>query len=416
MLNKLLHLMEQAEEKFKPGKPLEKLYPLFEMHETILFTSRTRTPSHAGPHSRDALDSKRLMFTVVIALQPCLLFGIFNTGAQALAAEGFAYTPIDAIVRGLFHVLPIIATTFIVGGIWEVLFAIVRKHEVNEGFLVTGMLFPLTLPATIPLWQVALGITFGVVIGKEVFGGTGMNILNPALTARAFVFFTYPASISGDLVWNAGLRIPEFAKVVIPHGEKWVDGYSGATPLAAAFNAPNGPGTAVEALNNFSSAGVSYDWSSMFLGTIPGSIGETSVLACLLGLVVLLVAGIASWRIMVGCVIGVVITAGFLNVLAGPDNNPMLHLPASYHLVMGSFAFGTIFMATDPVSAAITAKGKWIYGICIGGLAVLIRCVNPAYPEGMMLAILFMNVFAPFLDHLVVQENVKRRQERLAAA
>ncbi|HBU47694.1 MAG TPA: NADH:ubiquinone reductase (Na(+)-transporting) subunit B, partial [Myxococcales bacterium] len=190
--------MEQAEEKFKPGKPLEKLYPLFEMHETILFTSRTRTPSHAGPHSRDALDSKRLMFTVVIALQPCLLFGIFNTGAQALAAEGFAYTPIDAIVRGLFHVLPIIATTFIVGGIWEVLFAIVRKHEVNEGFLVTGMLFPLTLPATIPLWQVALGITFGVVIGKEVFGGTGMNILNPALTARAFVFFTYPASISGD--------------------------------------------------------------------------------------------------------------------------------------------------------------------------------------------------------------------------
>ena len=416
MINKLLHMVERVEEKFKPGQPLEKLYPLFEMHETILFTSSTRTPVHAGPHSRDALDSKRLMFTVVIALQPCLLFGIFNTGAQALAAEGVDYNILEAMLRGLFHVLPIIATTFVVGGFWEVLFAIVRKHEVNEGFLVTGMLFPLTLPATIPLWQVALGISFGVVIGKEVFGGTGMNILNPALTARAFVFFTYPASISGDLVWNAANRLPEFAKGLIPHGEKLVDGYSGATPLAAAFNAPPGAGSGVDALNSFSSAGVSYEWSSLFLGTIPGSIGETSVLACLLGLVILLITGIASWRIMIGCVIGVVVMAGILNALAGPDNNPMLHLPASYHLVMGSFAFGTIFMATDPVSAAITAKGKWAYGICIGALAVLIRCVNPAYPEGMMVAILFMNVFAPFLDHLVVQENVKRRKERLAAA
>lgn len=415
-MKKLLHILEQAEEKFKPGQPLEKLYPLFEMHDTILFTSSTRTPTDSGPHARDALDSKRLMFTVVIALQPCLLFGMFNAGAQALAAEGYNYTLLEALIRGAFYVLPIYAVTFIVGGIWEVLFAVVRKHEVNEGFLVTGMLFPLVLPATIPLWQVALGITFGVVIGKEVFGGTGMNILNPALTARAFVFFTYPASISGDLVWNAAGKLPDFVKGVIPHGENLVDGYSGATPLAAAFNAPNGAGSAVDALNNFNSAGVTYDWWSMFIGTIPGSIGETSVIACVLGLGLLVLTGIGSWRIMTGCVVGVVGMAMFLNAVAGPDNNAMLHLPASYHLVMGGFAFGTVFMATDPVSAAITDRGKWVYGIGIGVLAVLIRCVNPAYPEGVMLAILFMNVFAPFIDHMVVQGNVKRRQQRLATA
>ena len=394
-LNKLRPLFEK-------GGRLDKLYPLFEAQEGFLFVPPARTRD--GAHVRDALDTKRLMTMVIIALIPPLLFGFYNTGYQFYAYQGGATGAAAAGVAkcalvGIRHMLPIIIVSYLVGGLWEVLFAVVRKHEINEGFLVTGLLFPLTLPPTMPLWQVAVGVSFGVVIGKEVFGGTGMNIFNPALVARAFCFLAYPSRISGEEVW----------RVV---GGQAVDGYSGATPLAVAI----GHGTStpvVEVLNQFGAHGqyADYSWWSMFLGRIPGSMGETSALAILLGAIFLIVTGIASWQIMVSCVLGAVATSGIFHHFT-TDPSSILALPPQYHLVMGGFAFGTVYMATDPVSAPATTLGKWIYGFFTGAFAIMVRCVNPAYPEGMMLSILFMNAFAPFIDYCVVNRHMARRMRR----
>jgi Na+-transporting NADH:ubiquinone oxidoreductase subunit B len=392
----LKELLHKNAHHFAKGGKLEKLYPLWEAQETFLFTPSATTSQ--GPHVRDGLDSKRLMMTVIWALIPCVLFGAYNTGLQAAMASGRpAATPLQLLTDGLLTILPIIFTSYAVGGLWEVVFAVVRKHEINEGFLVTGLLFPLVLPPTIPLWQVAAGISFGVVVGKEIFGGTGMNVLNPALTARAFLYFSFPAQISGDKVWIAA------------------DGVSGATALAHAASTPQG-GNAVEHLiASTQNLDYHHDLMSMVLGTIPGSIGETSALACLLGAFVLIVTAVGSWRIMVSCLGGAWLTALLFNQLAGPNLPGFFSLPAHYHLVMGGLMFGAVFMATDPVSATRTQTGKWIYGFLIGALTILIRLVNPAYPEGVMLAILFMNVFAPLIDHFVVQVNVNRRMRRVKA-
>ncbi|MEZ4237873.1 MAG: NADH:ubiquinone reductase (Na(+)-transporting) subunit B [Myxococcota bacterium] len=379
-------------------------WPLFEGAETFLLTPAEKTEQ--GAHVRDRMDMKRLMIFVVYALLPCILAGWYNIGRQAFVAEGVPdWSVLDAILRGGWHMLPIIVTSYAVGGAAELVFCIVRKHEINEGFLVTGILFPLTLPPTTPLWMVALGIAFGVIIGKEVFGGVGMNVLNPALTARAFVFFAYPAAMSGAKVWDvAGKPWPPFGPT-----HAVIDGYTGATPLLAVASADPGP-NAVHALD---AAG----WSlwDLAMGNIPGSMGEVSAVAALIGAVFLIVTGIASWRIMVGCVIGLVLGALLINGFAGPTSPAMWYLPPQYHLVMGGFAFGAVFMATDPVSGSATQIGRWIYGIAIGVLCVLIRAVNPAYPEGVMLAILFMNVFAPLIDYYVVRAATRRRAARLAA-
>ena len=294
---------------------------------------------------------------------------------------------VACLVHGALYYLPVLIVTFAVGGTWEVVFAIVRGHDVNEGFLVTGMLFPLILPATIPLWQVALGISFGVVVGKEVFGGTGMNVLNPALTARAFVFFAYPAELSGDAVWIAA--------------QTSADGVSGATALARATL--DGAGGVTEA----------YGWWDAFIGTIPGSMGETSTLACLVGAALLILSGVGSWRIMLSVTVGTFAMATLLNIV-GSATNPFFEVTPAWHFVLGGWAFGTVFMATDPVSAPSTLRGHYVYGLLIGMLAVLVRVVNPAYPEGMMLAILFMNLFAPIIDYVAVQANISRRQARHA--
>ncbi|KAA3615630.1 MAG: NADH:ubiquinone reductase (Na(+)-transporting) subunit B [Calditrichaeota bacterium] len=392
---KFLHdLIEKQKPLFDKGGKLEKYFPIFEMTETILFWTNARTKS--GPHIRGGLDTKRYMMMVVVALLPMTLFGMYNTGLQHFQAVGEVASFMDAFMFGFWQVLPLIIVSYAVGGFWEVLFAIIRKHEVNEGFLVTGLLFPLILPATMPLWQAAIGISFGVVIGKEVFGGTGMNILNPALTGRAFLFFAYPGKISGDKVWIA----IDSAK------DKVIDGFSGATPLLAATSAEGNQSAATAV----SEAGFSV--MDMFYGFVPGSWGETSVLAALIGAAILIVTGVGSWRIMLSVVLGGMAMGTLMNMLAGEGSSPILSLPAYMHLLMGGFALGTVFMATDPVSAAQTSTGKWIYGFLIGLLAVLIRAVNPAYPEGMMLAILFMNVFAPLIDYFVVQANIKRRLSR----
>ncbi|GJM44046.1 MAG: Na(+)-translocating NADH-quinone reductase subunit B [Gemmatimonadota bacterium] len=373
---------------FQKGGKFEKLYPLFEAKETFLFV-----PPHTAKgrvHVRDAMDIKRLMSTVVVALIPCILWGMWNVGYQKLLAQGDPTPLLACLGHGAWHMLPIILVSYLVGGICEVTFAIVRKHEINEGFLVTGMLFPLVCPPTLPLWMVAGGIAFGTIIGKEVFGGTGMNILNPALTARAFVFFAYPAHMSGDAVWSAA----------------GPDAVTGATPLAVAA-AAHGPGV-VTALG---AQGITYRDS--FLGLIPGSMGEVSALACLIGALILVGTGVGAWRIMISMIAGGLAGGFLMNASAGATSAGIMHLPPHWHLVLGGFAFGTVYMATDPVSAAATHTGKLIYGFLTGVLAVLIRAVNPAYPEGVMLAILFMNVFAPLIDHFVVQSNVKRRLARV---
>jgi len=384
--------LEKHEHHFKKGGKLEKFYPIWEAQETILFSLPKGTSK--GPHVRDSLDTKRLMIMVVVALVPALLFGAYNTGLQDALALG---KPTDQIVplfgAGMMTILPIIIVSYAVGGFWEVLFAVVRKHEINEGFLVTGLLFPLILPPSIPLWQVAVGISFGVVIGKEVFGGTGMNILNPALTARAFLYFSYPVQISGDKVWTS----------VLPT----VDGFSGATPLAKAAQTHLG-GNAVESLTQ-----AGYTLKDLVVGTIPGSIGETSVIAILIGAALLLITGVGSWRIILSVLVGAFITSVGLNQVAGDSLPGILSLPWQHQLSMGGLMFAAVFMATDPVSAARTQIGKYIYGFLIGVLTILIRLWNPAYPEGAMLAILFMNVFAPLIDHYVVQANIKRRLRRV---
>lgn len=392
---------------FEKGGKLEFFYPLWEAQFTGLFTPGevTRTASHV----RDGLDNKRLMITVVIALVPCILMAMYNTGYQAQLAIAQGAAPLDTWQTWLFQALglsydfknpilnvlvgagqylPIMAAAMATGGIVEPLTAMIRKHEINEGFLVTGMLIPLTLPPTISLWMVALGTAFGTIFAKEIFGGTGMNFLNPALTARAFLFFAYPASMSGDAAWIAA----DFMGV---------DGYTGATLLA-------------QAAVSGESALAGASWMDAFLGFVPGSMGETSALACLLGAALLIWTGIGSWRTMAGVVFGTIFMAGLLNVV-GSDTNPMFGVPWYWHAVLGGWAFGTVFMATDPVSSAFTNGGKLIYGSLIGVLVVLIRVVNPAYPEGMMLAILFMNMFAPLIDHFFVQANIRRREARYAA-
>lgn len=413
MSNLVKSLLDSVRPQFEEGGSLRWAWPAFDFPDTFFFT-----PDHVskkGAHVRDPADLKRLMMFVIFALVPATLFGMWNIGMQGYAAEGVAdATAINALLRGAQHMLPVIIMSYAAGGAAEMLFCVVREHEVNEGFLVTGLLFPLTLPPTIPLWMVALAVVFGVVIGKEVFGGTGMNILNPALTARAFVFFTWPAAISGANVWDVAgsgglLGMSEGATIA---------GYSGATPLLAVAGAPAGS-SAVEVLSNYQLGdGVSAGWSfnTLAMGMIPGSMGEVSAVMALVGAVFLIATGIASWRVMLGCVLGIVGTAALFNGVAGPESNAMMTLPPHYHLVMGGFAFGAVFMATDPVSAAITKPGRLLYGIGIGVICALVRVVNPAYPEGMMLSILFMNVFAPLIDYYVVKQSTSRRLARMATA
>ncbi|MCA9660884.1 MAG: NADH:ubiquinone reductase (Na(+)-transporting) subunit B [Myxococcales bacterium] len=391
------------------GGKYESQYPLYEAADTFLYTPGEVTKGDS--HVRDAVDQKRMMITVFVALIPCVLFALYNTGLQANAAiaagappldnwrtglmeaMGLGFDPGDILacgIHGLLYFLPVYLVTMLVGGNIEALFAVVRKHEITEGFLVTGLLFPLILPPTIPLWQVAVGIAFGVILAKEVFGGVGMNVLNPALTSRAFLFFAYPAAISGDAVWRA----------VEP--TMLADGMSGATWLANA--AADGQALTSGAIT----------WMDAFIGTIPGSMGETSALCCLIGAAVLIFTGVGSWRTMLGIAVGTIGLATLLNSV-GSDTNPMFNVPWEWHVVLGGWAFGAVFMATDPVSSAFTEWGKFIYGLGIGVLVVLVRVVNPAYPEGMMLAILFMNMFAPLIDHFFVQANIKRRIARHGA-
>jgi Na+-transporting NADH:ubiquinone oxidoreductase subunit B len=377
---------------------LENLYYLYEAGETFLFSPNHTTPPK-GAQVKDAIDLKRMMITVVIAMIPCLLFGIYNTGHMHFLAVGEAATFGDKFILGLTLVLPIVLVSYTAGGLVEVVFAVVRKHPINEGFLVTGMLIPLVVPATTPLWQVALATIFAVVIAKEVFGGTGMNILNVAMTARAFLYFAYPAQISGDQVWTyLGDKMP-------------VDGFSGATALAVAYQSGQEGVNAVSNLTSHNSAVMDnmFSFQNMFMGFIPGSIGETSTLMVLIGAAILLFSGVASWKIIVSAFGGAYIMAAILQLLAV---NEFMAMPAHYHLVMGGIAFGIVFMATDPVSASQTESGKWIYGLLIGVLTVIIRVTNPAYPEGIMLAVLFMNVFAPLIDYYVVKANKKRRLQR----
>jgi Na+-transporting NADH:ubiquinone oxidoreductase subunit B len=389
----LRDILDKIAPTFKADGKLEKLYPIFEATDTILFSTDERT--HSGPHIRDSVDVKRVMILVVIALIPCYIFGAMNVGYQMAIALGQSSTMQENLLDGALKILPIIAVAFASGAFWELLFAVVRRHPVSEGFLVTCALIPLVMPPTIPLWQVAVATTFGIVIGKEIFGGVGMNIFNPALVARAFLFFTYPGRISGDKVWVSG-----------------PDGYSGATALAIpAAELSQDAVTLLDSVTQFD-----FSWINLFMGWIPGSIGETSTLWIMVGAVFLALTGIASWRVMVGAILGLTGMAALTNFMAEitGSTNTMLTLPAHYHLVMGGFAFGVAFMATEPVTGAHTDKGRWIYGIFIGMLTVIIRSINPAYPEGAMLAILLMNAFASLIDYFVIQGNIKRRMVRYA--
>lgn len=406
----LKHFIEKIEPAFLPGGKYEKWYALFEATATFLYTPGTVT--HKASHVRDALDSKRMMVLVWLSLFPAMFYGMYNVGAQAILATDALGTLQQAIsghwqyalshalgadltlsagwaskmLLGATYFLPIYLTIFLVGGFWEVLFAMVRKHEINEGFFVTSILLALIVPPTLPLWQAALATTFGVVVAKEIFGGVGKNFMNPALAARAFLFFAYPAQISGDTVWVAA------------------DGFSGATALSQwAVGGEAGLKHVV--------TGQPITWMDAFIGNIPGFIGEVSTLALIIGAAIIVFARIASWRIIAGVMIGMIATSALFNLI-GSSTNPLFAMPWYWHFVLGGFALGMFFMATDPVSAAFTNKGKWWYGILIGAMAVLIRVVNPAYPEGMMLAILFANLFAPVFDYLVVQANIKRRRAR----
>ena len=401
MINTLSKLMEEAGRHFAKGGRLARWYPLYEAFDSFLFGSNEKTLR--APHIRDSIDLKRIMTTVLIALLPCTLMAMWNTGYQAnlvISAMGLAgpdgwrgtvmalvgcdpNSLIANFVHGALYFLPIYLVTMLVGSFWEGLFNLIRGHEFSEAFLVTGLLFTLSLPPTIPLWQVAVGVSFGLVFAKEVFGGVGRNFMNPALLSRAFIYFAYPAQMTGDLVWTA------------------VDGISGATPLAQF--AAGQPGSAL--------ATVETTWLSSFLGTIPGSMGETSALACLFGALVLLITRIAPWRVIAAGLIGGLGAACYY-YFTGSAVNPLYDIPPHWHLVIGGFAFGLVFMATDPVSAAHTPTGQWLYGLMVGVLAIMIRVANPAYPEGIMLAILLGNVFAPLFDYFVIQANIKRRMLR----
>jgi len=385
------NIFDKQRHYFTSGGKFEKLKPLFEAAETFFFIPGI--PTVKDSHVRDNLDLKRFMSIVVLALMPPLFFGIYNAGYQSNLSSGLPLAFSTVFFKGLFIVLPIILVSYVVGFFWEILFAVVRKHNISEGLLVTGLLFPLTLPPTIPLWQVALGISFGVVIGKEIFGGTGRNILNPALTARAFLFFAYPGKMSGDTVWIA----------MTGAGEKVVDAFSGATPLAISTFAESS-----EKIETLLIKG-DYTFARLFLGNYPGSIGATSALLCLIGAAMLILMGIASYRIIFGGILGVLFTGFLLNFLATDSSMAWLSLNPFYHLVMGGFAFGITYMATDPVSSPGMNRSKWIYGFSIGVLTVLIRVFNPAYAEGVMLAILFMNLFAPLLDHIEIKLRLKKR-------
>lgn len=381
----LRKVIDKIKPNFERGGRFGYLHSTFEAFESFLFVPNKVTTR--GSHIRDSIDMKRTMSVVVIALIPALLFGIWNVGYLHFLSIGQDADFWQMVGHGVLKVLPIIVVSYVTGLGIEFIFAQIRGHEVNEGFLVSGMLIPLIIPVDVPLWMVAVATAFAVIIGKEVFGGTGMNLLNPALTARAFLFFAYPAWISGDTVWVSGMTRSG--------GEGIIDSFSGATPLAeaAAGNLENIP-----------------DILDMFIGIIPGSIGETSTVAILIGAVILWYTGIGSWKIMFSVFAGGLVMGLILNMFAV---NPFMEIPAWQHLIMGGFAFGAVFMATDPVTAAQTEKGKWIYGFLIGILAILIRVLNPAYPEGVMLAILLMNVFAPLIDHYVVEANIKRRLKRM---
>ena len=428
----LRNLLDKIEPFFHKGGPLEKLYPLYEANDTFLYTPGD--VAKGSTHVRDAIDTKRMMTMVIVALLPCIFMAMYNTGYQAqkviyagatvpvsdthfdmlwsgnwrfelMKSLGFLNedftcpnpgdffsfgSMLSCLLHGALYFLPVYIVTMAVGGHCELIFSIIRKHEINEGFLVTGMLFPLTLPPNIPLWQVAVGIIFGVVVGKEIFGGTGKNFLNPALTARAFLYVAYPSRISGDAVWTA------------------VDGYTGATVL--------GEIAKPEAMEiGQTVADMESSWLDFFIGNVHGSMGETSTICCLLGAAFLIFSRIGSWRIMAGVLIGMTAFSSLLYVLPTGDWGQAANILPWWHMVIGGFAFGTVFMATDPVSASMTLKGKWFYGILIGFITVLVRSINPAFPEGIMLAILFANVFAPFIDWCVVQSNIKRRLARHAA-
>jgi len=395
----LRNFFDRVEPHFERGGKYEKYFPLYEMVESFLYTPKTVTT--AAPHARSYIDMKRIMTYVVMATIPCILMGMYNIGFQVntaietLGATGWrvwilettgigfnAANPMVNILHGALYFLPIYITTLVAGGIFEVIFATIRRHEVNEGFLVTSMLYALIMPPDAPLWQVALGIIFGVVIGKEVFGGTGKNFLNPALTGRAFLYFAYPQDMSGDTIWTP------------------VDGFSGATSLAIA---------ASDGYQEIVVRGTT--WMDSFLGFVQGSIGETSTLACFIGLAFLLTTRIANWRMVAGCLGGMIAFSTLLNLI-GSDTNPMFAMPWYWHLVVGGYAFGLVFMVTEPVSGSHTNMGRFIYGALIGFMVVMIRVINPAFPEGMMLAILFGNVFAPLIDHFVVQANIRRRARR----
>lgn len=390
--------LDKAKHNFEKGGKYHKYFYLFEALDTFNYSPNTVTPA-TGAQIRDAVDLKRLMMTVVIAMVPCLAFGIYNVGYQHALATGEQLTMGAMIGTGLIKVLPIVIVAYAAGGLVEAAFAVFRKHPINEGFLVTGLLIPLVMPPDIPLWQVAVATIFAVVIAKEAFGGTGMNILNVALTARAFLYFAYPLQISGE-VWT-----------YLPEGAKTVAGYSGATPLAVAAQASTDGESVVQAFNSFGSgwANELYSFSNMFFGFMPGSIGETSTFMCLIGALILVVTGVGSWKIIASVFAGAYGMGAFLNLVAV---NEFMAMPAHYHLVIGGLAFGAVFMATDPVTAAQTEAGKWVYGLLIGILTVLIRVFNPAYTEGIMLAILFMNVMAPLIDYFVVSANKKRRLKR----
>ena len=376
------NLLGSVKPHFEKGGKLEKLYPAYDAFETFLFVPDHTT--HKGAHVRDAIDLKRTMFMVIVALIPCLLFGMWNVGYQYHLAIGETATLVENFIFGFWKFLPLIIVSYAVGLAVEFAFAIYRGHSVNEGYLVTGLLIPLTMPIDVPLWMLAISVIFAVVIGKEVFGGTGMNILNPALTARAFLFFAYPIYMSGDKVWVHNAM---------------VDGHSGSTILGE-----------LAASANWQS--LSFNPFDMMMGTIPGSVGETSFIAIMLGALILIATGIGSWRIILSTFIGGFVMATLFNMWGA---NELMATPAEIHLIIGSFAFGAVFMATDPVTGSQTNRGKYIYGFLIGVFAIVIRVFNPAYPEGMMLAILLMNIFAPLVDHYVIQGNIKRRLKRANA-
>ncbi|MEM6842026.1 MAG: NADH:ubiquinone reductase (Na(+)-transporting) subunit B [Bacteroidota bacterium] len=393
----LRKLLDKQKPLFEKGGKLEKFYYAFEAGDTFLFTPNTTAGKH-GTHVHDAIDLKRMMITVVIAMVPALLFGIYNVGHTHFLAVGEQADFLQKVLIGAQVVLPIVIVSYTAGGLVEVVFSVIRRHPINEGFLVTGMLIAIVMPPTLPLWQVALSAVFAVVIAKEVFGGTGMNVLNVAMTARAFLYFAYPGDMSGDVWYYLG-------------DKQYADGFSGATPLGIAAEAVAIEGSQPVAATLAEFQDGLFTFWNMTVGLIPGSIGSTSFIAVMIGAVILIATGVGSWKIIASGFVGVYVM-GLILSLAG--SNEYMSMPPHYHLVIGGVAFGIVFMATDPVSAAHTELGKWIYGFLIGVITVIIRVLNPAYPEGIMLAVLFMNVFAPLIDFYVVEANKKRRLQRAA--